>query len=187
MDDLKVENYNLPLESMIEALLFVSTFRVSVTQLAEALQKTNSEIEEALQNLADGYAAQRGLRLQWHAGKVQLISAPEIAPMIEHFLGLEVTSKLSKAALETLSIIAYKQPITKPGVDAIRGVNSDGVVRTLLTKGLIEELGRSEGPGRPILYGTTEDFLHYFGLLSLEDLPPLEEEEEGVRNSILKD
>jgi len=87
------------------------------------------------------------------------------------FLGLEATSTLSQAALETLAIIAYKQPVTRPEVDVIRGVNSDGVMRTLLSKGLIEELGRAETPGRPIYYGTSPEFMQYFGLESLDALP----------------
>lgn len=187
MDERVNEVSVISLERQIEALLFVATFRVSVNQLAETLEKSNKDVERALHNLAEKYAEEGALRLQWHGGKVQLITAPEIAPLVERFLGLEVTTKLSRAALEALSIIAYKQPITKPGIDGIRGVNSDGVVRNLLSKGLIEELGRSEGPGRPILYGTTDDFLQYFGLLSLEDLPKLEDEAENENNHVLKD
>jgi segregation and condensation protein B len=111
--------------------------------------------------------------MQWHAGKVQLTSAPETAPIVERFLGLEATSRLSRAALETLAIIAYQQPVTRPEIDAIRGVNSDGVLKSLLSKGLIQEAGRAERAGRPILYQTTSDFLGYFGLSSLNELPPL--------------
>ena len=96
-----------------------------------------------------------------------------------------------RAALETLAIVAYRQPITRPGVDAIRGVNSDGVIKSLLSKGLIQEIGRTEGPGRPILYGSTQDFLQHFGLNSLDDLPPFEIlEQEGVSQEeqrLLKD
>ena len=102
-----------------------------------------------------------------------MTSAPEAAKVIETFLGLEATSRLSSAALEALAIISYQQPVTRPQVDAIRGVNSDGVIKNLLHKGLIQEVGRSEGPGRPILYSTTPDFLGHFGLSSLEELPPL--------------
>ena len=88
-------------------------------------------------------------------------------------MGLEVTSRLSRAAVEALAIIAYSQPATRPQVDAIRGVNSDGVMRSLLNKGLLQEVGRAEGPGRPILYATTPEFLQHFGLNSLKELPPL--------------
>jgi segregation and condensation protein B len=95
---------------------------------------------------------------------------------VSKFLGLEATARLSRAALEALAIIAYRQPITRPGIDAIRGVSSDGVLKSLLNKGLIQEAGRTEGPGRPILFSTTADFLQHFGLSSLEDLPPFEQE-----------
>ena len=94
--------------------------------------------------------------------------------MIERFIGLDATTRLSRAALETLSIIAYQQPVTRPQVDAIRGVNSDGVMRSLLSKGLVEEGGRAEGPGRPILYNTTPEFLQHFGLQSLSALHTLD-------------
>lgn len=187
MDDQSNNNEGISLENTIEALLFVSTFRVSPNQLAEALDRSLKDIEEALINLSNRYEQGSGLRLQWHTGRVQLITSPDVATAIERFLGLEVTSKLSRAALETLSVIAYRQPITRPAIDAIRGVNSDGVIRTLLSKGLIEEQGRSEGPGRAIIYGTTEDFLQYFGLLSIRDLPPLEEEPVNGNTNVLKD
>jgi segregation and condensation protein B len=94
-------------------------------------------------------------------------------PLREVEKGLEAASRLSRAALETLAIVAYQQPVTRPEIDAIRGVNSDGVLKSLLSKGLVQEVGRAERPGRPILYSTTTDFLGYFGLSSLEELPPL--------------
>lgn len=180
----------IPLEKMIEALLFVASSRVSTQQLAETLGKSTQEIYAAMQNLEKRYEVDSGLRIQWHAGKVQLTTAPETAAIIERFLGLEATSKLSRAALEALTIIAYKQPITRPGVDAVRGVNSDGVIRSLLSKGLIEEISRSDGPGRAIIYGTSEDFLGYFGINSLDELPPIEddaENENGNGTKLLKE
>jgi len=94
-----------------------------------------------------------------------------MSKVLEDFLGIEVETKLTRAALETLAIIAYRQPISRPMIEDIRGVNSDGVVRNLLSKGLIEEVGRFDGPGRAILYGTSSDFLNYFGLQSIEELP----------------
>jgi segregation and condensation protein B len=96
---------------------------------------------------------------------------------------------LSRAALETLAIIAYRQPITRPGVDAIRGVNSDGVMRSLLSKGLVEDVGRAEGPGRPILYGTSSEFLQHFGLASLDEMPAYDtaQVEQAEQKSLLKD
>jgi segregation and condensation protein B len=163
------------LEASLEALLFVAAAPVTVAQLAEALGQKSSDVETGLRSLEQVYAQNRGLSLQWHAGKVQLTTAPALAGIVEKFLGLEATARLSRAALETLAIIAYRQPITRPGVDSIRGVNSDGVMKSLLSKGLVQEVGRSEGPGRPILYGTTAEFLQHFGLSSLTELPPFEQ------------
>jgi len=179
------------LAASLEGLLFVASAPVTISQLAATLEKSNHEIEEGLQELQQFYSDGRGLSLQWHAGKVQLTSAPQVAGVIEKFLGLEATARLSRAALETLAIISYRQPITRPGIDAIRGVSSDGVLKSLLSKGLIEEVGRAEGPGRPILYGTTAEFLQEFGLTSLAELPPYELEEsaheEIEQKNILKD
>jgi len=174
----------------IEALLYIAAGPVTPGQLADAIEIKAKEVEEILKILDMEYQEQRGLRLQWHSGRVQITTAPEFAACVERFLGLDATQKLSRAALEALAIIAYRQPITRPGVDAIRGVNSDGVMRSLLSKGLVEEVGRAEGPGRPILYGTTADFLQYFGLASLSELPPFEEEDQPIipnGNGLLKD
>jgi segregation and condensation protein B len=138
-------------------------------------------IEKALDEL-DEQLRTRGLRLQKHAGRFQLTTAPELADSVEAFLGLEATSRLSRAALEALAIIAYQQPVTRPGVDAVRGVNSDGVMKSLLSKGLLQEVGRTEGPGRPILYGTTPMFLQHFGLNALSELPALDLPEMGEKD-----
>jgi segregation and condensation protein B len=165
------------LDASLEALLFVAAAPVTISQLAEALEVSHPEVEQALHRLQALYSERRGLSLEYHAGKVQLTTAPEVAGVVEKFLGLEATARLSRAALETMAIIAYRQPITRPGIDALRGVSSDGVLKSLLSKGLIEEIGRSEGPGRPILYGTSAEFLHQFGLSSLDKLPPFEVEE----------
>jgi segregation and condensation protein B len=182
---------NLNLRAALEALVFVASGPVAPNQLAEAIGVSLETVEQELTAMADDYSQGRGVNLQWHAGKVQLTSAPEMAALVEKFLGLEATARLSRAALETLAIIAYRQPITRPGVDAIRGVNSDGVMKSLLTKGLVQETGRTEGPGRPILYGTTNEFLQHFGLSSLAQLPPYDVPEEGElpqeSNTILKD
>ena len=166
----------ISLNAQIEALLFVAPGAVSINQLATALGVTNRTVETALDELEQGYQ-NRGVRLQRHSGRIQMTSAPEAAEAIETFLGLEANSRLSSAALEALAIIAYQQPVTRPQVDAIRGVNSDGVMKNLLHKGLIQEVGRAEGPGRPIMYSTTPEFLGHFGLTSLEELPPLNLEE----------
>jgi len=168
-------NTPLPLPALLESLLFVADGPVSAGRLAEALEITPEAALALLKELEAGYT-DRGLRLQWSGNNsVQLTTAPAAAVVIERFLGLESTARLSPAALEALSIIAYHQPATRPQVDAIRGVNSDGVIRTLVSKGLIEEVGRKETPGRPILYGTTPAFLQHFGLVSLDELPELEE------------
>jgi len=171
----------LGLPARLEGLLFVAAEPVAPAQLAAALNMNVTVIDKALDELEEQLAT-RGLRLQKHAGRVQLTTAPELADAVEQFLGLEATSKLSRAALEALAIIAYQQPVTRPGVDAVRGVNSDGVMKSLLSKGLLQEVGRTEGPGRPILYGTTPEFLQHFGLNSLSELPPLNLLETGDRD-----
>jgi len=167
------EDSILSVVAQVESLLFVADSPVSVARLAEALEITSAQVERALSDLADVYAG-RGLRLQRAGSLVQIVTAPEVAPHIERFLGLEARAQLSRAALETLAIIAYRQPITRPEIEAIRGVSSDSVLRTLLSVGLVEEIGRAPTVGRPILYGTTFEFLQHFGLSSLEELPPLD-------------
>jgi len=178
---------DLPLSVKLEAMLFVAAEPVTTSQLAAALDVSNSVIERGLNEL-DASLASRGLRLQRHAGRVQLTTAPELAELIERFLGLEATSHLSRAALETLAIIAYQQPVTRPQIDSIRGVNSDSMMKSLLNKGLILESGRADGPGRPILYSTTPEFLQHFGLNSILEMPPLArpEEEEETHDEMLK-
>lgn len=162
----------LPLSVKLEAMLFVAPEPVTTAQLAVALDVAPSVIERGLNEL-DAALATRGLRLQRHAGRFQLTTAPQLAELIERFLGLEATTHLSRAALETLAIIAYQQPVTRPQIDAIRGVNSDSMMKSLLHKGLILESGRADGPGRPILYSTTPEFLQHFGLNSIREMPPL--------------
>ncbi len=163
----------LTLAAILESLLFVADAPVPVSQLANAAECEARDIEAALESLAEDYA-NRGVRLQRKGNRVQLVSVPQAAPYIERFLGLSLSGKLSAAAVETLAIIAYKQPITRPQIEAIRGVSSDGVLRTLMSKGLIEEVGRLETVGHPVLFGTTFEFLQYFGLDSLNALPSLE-------------
>jgi segregation and condensation protein B len=164
----------LSVEAQVESLLFVADAPVSVGRLAEALDVTPAQVERALSDLVATYVG-RGLRLQRVGTQVQLITTPEAASCVERFLGLEARTHLSRAALETVAIIAYRQPITRPEIEAIRGVNCDSVLRTLLSVGLIEEVGRALTVGRPILYGTTFEFLQYFGLSSLDEMPPLGE------------
>ncbi|NLF66560.1 MAG: SMC-Scp complex subunit ScpB [Chloroflexi bacterium] len=163
--------------ALLESMLFVASGPVSLQRLARTLDVSPEVVRGLLRALEAEYAG-RGLRLQWSGNEVQLTTAPEAAAVVERFLGLETTSRLSQAALEVLAIVAYMQPATRPEIDDIRGVNSDGALRTLLSRGLLEEVGRRETPGRPILYGTTPDFLQYFGLGSLQELPPLAREDE---------
>ena len=160
----------------LESLLFVAGEPAPIERLASALGQTTEAIEQGLAHLAI-QLQNRGIRLQRHHDTVQLVTMPEAADVIEVYLGLDLTTKLSRAALETLAIIAYRQPITRPQIEAIRGVSSDGVIRTLLHRGLIQEVGRLDTAGRPMLFGTTPDFLNYFGISSLDDLPPLDDED----------
>lgn len=162
----------LSLSAQLEAILFVSGEPVTTAQLAAALDVSSSVIERGLNEL-DASLSTRGLRLQRYAGRVQLTTAPQIAEVVERFLGLEATTHLSRAALETLAIIAYQQPVTRPQIDSIRGVNSDSMLKSLLHKNLILETGRADGPGRPILYSTTPEFLQHFGLSSILEMPAL--------------
>lgn len=164
-------------KALLESVLFIASGPVSPNRLAMALDVSTYRINQLLDELTADYAT-RGLRLQRTGDGVQLTTAPEASAAVERFLGLELTTRLSQAALEVLAIVAYMQPITRPQIDQIRGVNSDGALRSLLSKGLIEEVGRMETPGRPILYGTTPDFLQHFGLSMLEEMPPLADEEE---------
>lgn len=160
------------LAGLVESLLFVAPDPVQLTALADALEEPLERIEEALAHLAD-LQHDRGVQVQRARDRVQLVSSPEAAPYIERFLGLDLVVKLSPAALETLAIIAYRQPVTRAQIDEWRGVNSDGVLRTLLHRGLVEQGERLEQAGRPFHYHTTFDFLQHFGLQSLDDLPPL--------------
>lgn len=178
MTDQAPEDNTLTPTALLESLLFVASGPVSAGRLATALDVTPATVERLLAELSADYE-QRGLRLQWSGGRmVQLTTAPQAAAVIERFLGLEFTTRLSQAALEVLAIVSYLQPVTRPQIDQVRGVNSDGALRSVLSKGLIEEVGRLESPGRPILYGTTPEFLQQFGLSSVSELPALDDGEE---------
>ena len=192
MTSLTLQEPELNLSAYLEALLFVAPAPVTSLQMAAALDIPSAEIERELEAMAEQYVREgsgRGIRLMHHRGRYQLTSAPRAAEVIERFLGLETSGRLSSAAMEALAIIMYKQPVTRPQIDAIRGVNSDGVLKSLLNKGLIQEVGRAESPGRPILYAITLDFLQYFGLNSLAELPDLDLdklEEKDVAPEVLK-
>lgn len=163
-----------PLESALETLLFVADGPTELNRLARALDLDRPATEALLAQLASTYQS-RGVRLQRKGDTVQLVSAPEGADYVERFLGLTGVSKLPPAALETLAIVAYRQPVTRSQVEAVRGVNADYAIRALLARSLIQEVGRLETVGRPILFGTTYEFLQYFGLERLEQLPTLPE------------
>jgi segregation and condensation protein B len=171
-DNENKERQEPSIKLLVESLLFVADEPVSVDRLAAVLEVSPGQVEQAISELNDEYAG-RGLRLQQKKQRVQMVTAPEAADWIRRFLGLELTGKLSAAALETLAIIAYRQPVTRGDIEAVRGVNSDSVLRTLIHRGLVEEQGRLEQAGRPIIYGTTFEFLQEFGLSSLDQLPPL--------------
>ena len=163
------------LKMLVEAFILVSDGPVSKEILARALEQDEATIEAILTELENDYAT-RGIRLQRMRDRAQFVSAPEVSEQVSKYLGLDTAPRLSPAALETLAIIAYRQPITRPQIENIRGVNCDGVVSTLLARNLVEAVGELETVGHPTLYATTFDFLHYFGLTSLEQLPPLPEE-----------
>lgn len=164
---------------LVESLLFVAAEPVPVRDLARVLALPLDTIEAALERLAHEYR-DRGMRVMRHHDQVQLVTAPEAAAAVERFLGIQTSApRLSNAALETLAIIAYKQPITRAGIEAVRGVDCSGSVRTLLQRGLVIEVGRLPAVGRPVVYGTTEEFLKQFGLSTVGELPQLEAHEPG--------
>ncbi|KKM08840.1 hypothetical protein SY88_22330 [Clostridiales bacterium PH28_bin88] len=159
--------------AVIECLLFVANEPLDLGTLSEIAGITKSDARILLQQLEELYNGEgRGIRLVEVAGGFQLITRPEMAPYIEK-LYKPHTAALSHAALETLAIVTYRQPITRAEIEQIRGVKVEGVLTTLMERKLIREVGRKEGPGRPILYGTTKEFLTYFGLKDLKELPDL--------------
>jgi segregation and condensation protein B len=165
------------LKAAVEALLFVSEKPVALEQMKTAVQGAGlAELRDAVNALMADYAnAAKGIVIVEIANGYQMLSSPGCADYIREFYKTRHKEKLTKPSLETLAIIAYKQPVSRTDVELIRGVNSDGVVMHLLNKGLIKIVGRKEVPGRPYVYGTTQQFLEYFGLRSLEDLPRLED------------
>lgn len=158
----------------LEAVLFVAAEPVSSTVLAQLVERDRTAVEASLASMADEYEqAGSGIVLRNVAGGWRLFSHPTASPVVEKFILSSRHGRLTKAALETMAIVAYKQPVTRHQVAAIRGVNSDGVLSALVDRGLLEEVGRDEGPGRPLLYGTTPEFLERLGLASVGDLPPV--------------
>jgi segregation and condensation protein B len=166
-----------PVESLaaaIESILLVAAEPVSLRELSRATGASRPEVRTALTRLHERLTG--GIRVQEHGGAVQLASSPENAEVVQRFLGAVRPAPLSRAALETLAVIAYRQPVTRAEIDAARAVDSDRALRTLLLRELVEEVGRRPRPGRPAEYGTTIHFLEHFGLESLEQLPSLDAE-----------
>ena len=162
------------LSQIIECMLFVSGEPVSVKDLARTTETDADAVYAAIRTLRDRYA-HSGLQIVEIAGGFQLATRPEYAPAVGRLLAPHA-NRLSRPSLETVTIVAYRQPCTQADIETVRGVSSDGVLKTLIERGLLKEAGRKPSPGRPILYATTDDFLHYFGLASLSDLPPLDED-----------
>lgn len=161
---------NLP--SLLEAILFASDEPVSLSRLVDSLEVSESEVLAAIESLEREYS-DRGVRLQRVSGGFMFVTRSRYAGQIEKTLSKRVPLSLSKGTMETLAVVAYRQPVTRQEVEAVRGVNPEASIETLLEKGLIRELGRKKTLGRPKLYGTTGEFLSKTGLNSLEDLPPL--------------
>ena len=176
------------LAKIIEAILFVSGEPVQLGAVARALEVTELEVSAAADELASDYDYnRRGICLKRFGSHIQLSTRPDYAPQIEKLLQPIQKQSLSQAALETLAVVAYKQPVTRLDIEAVRGVKCDYSVQSLMNKGLIEEVGRKETLGRPILYGTTDAFLSHFGLTSLEDLPqPPESQQDSPAEPIVK-
>jgi len=166
------------LSNVLEAVLFVADAPIEIGALARTVNASKHDVSDALKELAEALR-ERGVRLQRTGDLVQLASAPRTASYVERFLGLE-HPPLTNASIETLAIIAYRQPITRTGIESVRGVDCDGPIRTLMARELIEEVGRAPVVGRPVLFGTTVRFLEYFGLEKPDDLPPLPLTEEPV-------
>jgi segregation and condensation protein B len=165
------------IKRIIEALIFVSDNPISVNQISEILKDTGEDvIRQIIQELNEEYkVTNRSFTIQEVAGGFRMVTKPELAPWLRAFYRSKVKERLTRPSLETLAIIAYKQPVTKPEIEAIRGVNVDGVITTLLDRNLIRIAGRKDTSGRPLLYATTDEFLEHFGLKSLSEIPKLPE------------
>ena len=161
---------SLNIDCLLEALLFVADGPAALEDLAQAMECELATVEDAIARL-DSALVHRGLCIARYGSAVQMVTSPDASAAIERFLGVTGHARLSPAAMETLAVIAYRQPITRAQIEAIRGVNSDGVLRTLLARSLIAPAGRLEQAGRPVLFKTTFEFLQYLGLQSLDELP----------------
>jgi segregation and condensation protein B len=161
-------------QAALEAVLFIADEPVPTADLAVLFEVPSATMEQTLEDMARRLAGEgRGIVLRRAGGGWRLATHPDTAPYLERFVGARKTSRLSQAALETLAIVAYRQPISRGQISEIRGVSSDGVLRTLVARGVVEEVGRDPGPGQAILYGTTSLFLEKINLDSLSELPSL--------------
>lgn len=168
------------IKAAIEAVLFANGSSVEIGRIAQALEISEKEADKYISELIDDYnASKRGITIIRLDNSYQMVSCKEYAPQIRTVMDLRRNSPLSQAALEVLAVVAYNQPVTKAFVEQVRGVDCSGVIGSLTAKGLVEEKGRLELPGRPLLYGTTENFLRCFNLESLEFLPALPEDDEN--------
>ena len=170
------------MEGLIEAIIFASPEPLSARRIMECIEGAeDTDIESKVDVLNEVYEKNgRSFRIIKVAGGYQMTTLPDFEQWVRRVFVGRGRLRLSPQALETLSIIAYKQPVSKPTMESIRGINCDGVIRTLLERNLVTIKGRAESPGRPILYGTTNEFLRYFGLYNLKDLPELKEIEEII-------
>ena len=169
------------LKGRIEAILFVAGEAVSIRDLAKALQADEKGLKAVLKEIGSEYDyEQRGFMLKRFGDKVQLATRPLYSEDVLRLLQPVQQQSLSQAAMETLAVVAYKQPVTRAEVEQIRGVKCDYSLQSLMMKGLIQEAGRKDTIGRPILYATTDTFLSHFGIQGLEDLPPLPETDSGT-------
>jgi segregation and condensation protein B len=160
--------------AVLEALLFASGQAEDVATLAAALGWSRRDVQAGLHRLEEALRSTgRGVMLQRDGDRVQMVTDPRFGQPVARLLGMERTAKLSSAALETLALVAYRQPVTRSEIEAVRGVDSSGVLATLVARELIEARGRRGTPGNPVEYGTTTVFLQFFGLTSLEELPAL--------------
>jgi segregation and condensation protein B len=180
MEEIMISENRRLKKAALEALLFIAGEPVTINSLMKASEIQETEIKSLMNELISEYRERNsGILIAEIADGYQMVTNSEYSLWVKKFKNINQSNKLSQPALETLAIIAYKQPLTKLEIDQLRGVNSDGAVKSLLDKRLIKIVGKKESPGRPFLYGTTKEFLQYFGLKNLSDLPPI--------NDFLKD
>jgi segregation and condensation protein B len=158
---------------IIEAILFVSEVPITTAELAEVTETSKDAVEAAIEEVRAHFADAHGVELREIAGGWRLMTRPEMAPYLERFAATDRSRRLSKPSIETLAVIAYRQPVSRGQVGEIRGVDSEQAIRTLERRDLVREVGRAPGPGQAMLYGTTDAFLEKMGIASLLELPPL--------------